>query len=208
MFTRNYWKVIAAYWQDKHINVVGDSTKTGKPTLITVSGDVGADVYSDKSYARVPFEMGSSSITKYILNSVSTVDISQNNVDSSSSNSVGSYPRVFFGTGNTAATIDDYKFVGDVVQNITYSYTNNSTYEDDGSSSTISFNYTVTNNNATEITIGEIGIFAEAVWMTAANKYTHHHYMYERTALESPITIPAGGVGQVTYNIRMDYPVT
>ena len=43
---------------------------------------------------------------------------------------------------------------------------------------------------------------------TGNSIYTTYPYLIERTVLESPITIPAnGGVGQVTYKIRMDYPV-
>ena len=36
-------------------------------------------------------------------------------------------------------------------------------------------------------------LLQEAIWV-------------ERTVLETPVTIPAGGVGQVTYTIRMNYP--
>lgn len=57
---------------------------------------------------------------------------------------------------------------------------------------------TITNNNETDITIGEVGI----VYQTGSS----YSVLFERTVLESPITIPAGGVGQVTYTIRMNYP--
>ena len=56
---------------------------------------------------------------------------------------------------------------------------------------------TITNNNATDITIGEVGIVYQGS-NTAA--------LLERTVLDSPITIPAGGVSQITYTIRMNYP--
>ena len=207
MFTRNYWKTTAAERLGASKEILGTSDAISKPKLITVSGDVGADHYSSQPYTQVPFNINSSTFKTNVLKYVSTVDVCTNITDTSQSNRVGSYPRVFFGTGNTPESLDDYTFAGDVVQNITYSSVDNSNYDEDGSGATHSFTYTITNNNDYEITIGEIGIFSEAVWMTAYNKYTHYGYMFERTALETPITITPGGVGQVEYTIRMNYPV-
>lgn len=208
MFTRNYWLVRAASFIGRVTEVAGDTSTTGKPKLITVSGNVGANT-SSSSYS---YDDVSTNVYTNIYNSMKNayqVDVSTNLANSSNSNTFGY--GVFFGSGNEPVTVDDYKLSGDVVSGYTYSYKVNSTYAADGSNGIVQYDYTITNNNDTEITIGEVAIFGEATWQTSSSsstKYTHHYYMFERTALETPITIPAGGVGQVTYAIHMNHPVT
>ena len=203
MLTRNYYMAIAAHSANKLDKVVGGSSI--KPKFISVSGSVADDVYSGsyKSVSYMPFY--NYTFDSYLKN-VRTFDVSENYINNSSTQLFDGF-GTFFGSGNTAPTIDDYKLSGSVIQNITYSYVLNNSFNEDGSAGEASVTYTITNNNEHEITIGEIGLFCEAYWSTAYNKYTHFFFMLERTALETPITIPAGGVGQVTYTIRMNYPV-
>lgn len=206
MFTRNYWLYQAANFVNKSNEVMGKTENDGKPKLITVSGAVAGNTYNTTyNYRDVSFGL------IHAVKQVSTFDVSQNSGDDTNSIVSKSNGGVYFGSGNTPATIDDYKLSGDVIQNITTSYVENSIYEEDGSAGTLSYTYTITNNNDTEITIGEVALFGEAYWQTASSSnsatYTHFFYLFERTALESPVTIPAGGVGQVTYTIRMNYPV-
>lgn len=203
MFTRNYWMHRAATFVNKSDELSGNYVK---PKYITVSGSV-ADktVYSGYSYNGYTPD----NVINAIKNPVFRVDVSKNITET------GNYDRpsskcgcgVFFGSGNTPSTIDDYKLAGDVITGCTCSYVDKSTYESDGSASTLTYEYTITNNNDTEITIGEIGLFFETYWKSSNTTNIHYFNMFERTALETPITIPAGGVGQVTYTIKMEYPV-
>lgn len=107
---------------------------------------------------------------------------------------------VVFGTGNIAPALGDYCLSGDFIKGISATYAVKQTDADDGY--TMSFVYTITNNNSEDITIGEVGVVEFAHDGNNINGYA----LTERTALESPVTIPAGGVGQVTYTIRMNYP--
>ena len=68
--------------------------------------------------------------------------------------------------------------------------------------------FTLTNTGSEDFTISELGLVTYA-YITNTNGYCYeNNFLLERTVLENPITIPAnGGVGQVTYTIRMDYPV-
>lgn len=203
MFTRNYWKYIAA----AEVNQTGSLySSTQKPKFITVSGaEPDKNVYpSSSSYTtKVP--------TDYVttLSRIGTTDVSANVSNSESGCMLGtSGTHVIFGSGNAPATVDDYKLSGDVIQNITYSSISEHSFAEDGSSSIASRTYTITNNNDTDITIGEVGIFGESYYPTSSTKYSHYFIMFERTALDNPITIPAnGGVGQVTYTIQQNYPV-
>lgn len=204
MFTRNYWLQEAAILANKATEVCGDSTTTGKPKFITVSGEVGENTYSS-SYK---YKGIGSYRARDFFNYVKAVDVSQNTRTATGTNLL-SYGLVF-GSGNTPVTVDDYRLSGDPILNITYSRTENYSYEEDGSSGTISCTYTITNNNDTDITIGEVGMFAETSWQTyyGSTPYTNFFYMYGRIALESPITIAPGGVGQVTVTEQFNYPVT
>ena len=110
-------------------------------------------------------------------------------------------PGVVFGDGDTPVSFDDYKLSGNVVDTITGTAAINHAVDDNGITSTGL--YTLTNTSDTEITIREVGLFSRvSLSPTGGIKPV----MYERTVLDSPVTIPAGGVGQVTYTIRMNYP--
>ena len=110
----------------------------------------------------------------------------------------GELAFVVLGTGNEPPALSDYKLSGDIVtgfgSNVSFSGEN----AGDETYSQGTAVMTITNNNETDITIGEVGI----VYQTGSS----YSVLFERTVLESPITIPAGGVGQVTYTIRMNYP--
>ena len=103
---------------------------------------------------------------------------------------------VSFGNGTAAPTLDDYYLSGSIITGITAdcnrSVVNN---DDDHSVTTL---YTITNHNSESVTINEIGYF---YYPNVDNSI-----MLDHTVLETPLTIPAGGVGQVTYTIRFNYP--
>lgn len=111
---------------------------------------------------------------------------------------------VVFGSDNTPASLDDYAV--SLVGNLSCLISDSREASDDGGVCTIT--YTVTNNNAEAITISEIGIFAHVFAFKEVGESLGKYgpFLLERTVLESPITIEPGGVGQVTYTIRMNYP--
>lgn len=102
---------------------------------------------------------------------------------------------VILGDGDLPVTLDDYKLSGSVITGITASVAFSPSLEETGA--TASGLLTITNGNADSVTIKEIGICASI---------SNTILMVERTVLDSPVTIPAGGVGQITYTIRMNYP--
>lgn len=109
--------------------------------------------------------------------------------------------RVVFGNGNVEPKIDDYKLSGHIITGISTTVSN--TVSLDGEDAVQSSVFTITNNNNDDITISEVAYCGKACSTTSGSGVG----LFERTLLESPITIPAGGVGQVTYTIRMNYPV-
>ena len=112
-------------------------------------------------------------------------------------------PGVVFANGNVPVSIEDYKQSGDALSNITVSCSVE--VVSDAKGQTITGNYTITNNATEPQTIGEVCIFSGILYRVGS--YNQGKYvMIERTVLDSPVTIPAGGTGQVTYTIRLDYP--
>ena len=107
-----------------------------------------------------------------------------------------SYGGVILGTGDTAPSIDDYKLSGDLITTISAIGDISVTQDDNGC--TFEGIYSVTNSSSEDVTVKEIGLL-----MTGAYS---GRFLVERTVLDTPVTIPAGGIGQVTYTIRMNYP--
>jgi hypothetical protein len=112
---------------------------------------------------------------------------------------VASTAGVVFGNGADAVSMDDHELSGNVISTINTTAADVSSHEV-GCAEKVMI-YTVTNTGSESITISEIGYYG-AVGTGTTSTYA----LLERTLLETPITIEPGGVGQVTYTIRMNYP--
>lgn len=108
---------------------------------------------------------------------------------------------VVLGTGTTPPSMNDYRLSGELITTVTSTAV--ITKEFDESGATITALYTITNTGTDSITIGELGLKGNC-----SNSYSSESYMvmWERTVLDSPVTIQPGGVGQVTYTIRIEVP--
>ena len=108
---------------------------------------------------------------------------------------------VLFGTGDTPASLDDYKLAGDTIQNIAASISKTYSYSE--AQPSLKAVYTITNNNAAAITIKEVAL---NVQYTYTSNGSVSGCVIDRTVLDTPVTIPAGGVGQVEYTITINLP--
>lgn len=112
------------------------------------------------------------------------------------------YPEtgVIIGSGTTPPTVNDYKLENRIVSsNISSSAVVTSWIPATGVR--LVSKITIVNNGSTAVTIGEVGLCTN-------NGASGDAYccLIERTVLDSPVTIPAGGVGQITYTVEMIYP--
>lgn len=107
---------------------------------------------------------------------------------------------VVFGDGDTAPTLEDYGPAGEIISDIAVSRAGSYSTDDSGSTGSVLF--TITNGGSSAITIREICIYG----MLNYGRTNTIACCIDRTVLDTPVTIEAGGVGQVTYTIRMDYP--
>lgn len=115
--------------------------------------------------------------------------------------------RAVLGTGTTAPTFDEYEMSGEIITTISSIVSSNShTVEEDGVA--ITTTWTVTNTGTEAITIGEVGFYGTYKTATAVSNSSTAAMLIERTVLDEPITIEAGGVGQVTYTVRLKYPTS
>ena len=118
--------------------------------------------------------------------------------------SANSHNGVVLGDGDTPPTFEDYTLAGNPISNFTFT-ASMSTLKTDDSGATIRALYTITNNNSVEITIKEIGLIVNPTQFSSSLG-ADKKILLERTVLDTPVTIPAGGIGQVVYTITFNLP--
>lgn len=112
---------------------------------------------------------------------------------------------ILFGTGDTPPTLDDYKLAGNIVTGITAQVSTSYEIEDEGNgvSAVVGLiTYLITNNNSTEITIKELCVLGYCD--TGSNSQTGA--CFDRTVLDTPLTIQPGSIGQLQYRVRAKIP--
>lgn len=113
---------------------------------------------------------------------------------------------VVFGSGSAAPAAEDFKLSGEIIaglstSNVTYVFD----YAADETGGSITCVYTISNTTGADITIGEVGLVMNYGGRVVSTSSTHYApVLVERSVLADPITIPADGVGQVTYTIHLD----
>lgn len=120
---------------------------------------------------------------------------------------------VSFGTGTTPVTPTDYKLSGEPILGLSSSnVTVGTTYEHNDDYMKMTVTYTINNTTGADITIGEIGIWnCIKSYKDSSNTNYSDYWRYEpilvdRVVLDSPVTIPSTGVGQVVYEVQLDFP--
>ena len=116
----------------------------------------------------------------------------QNSVSIAETNTSG----VMFGTNSTPPTFEDYTIDNSGVS-VAGTIAKTVNINDNGSVTAV-LNCTLTNTGDAEITISEAGL---KVALTNTGSV-----LFDRTVLDTPVTIPAGGVGQVEYTITFNLP--
>lgn len=188
MFTKNYYYALAM------ASTWGYPTTTHLPEMKNVNGSLPAAYRSELGKLRECNRIADNSDYSYpTVYKVRT--------------SYTGYGGVVFGTGTTPPTIDDYCLSGDLVTTLTATATVTLDYDEGGV--TVTAVYTLTNTGADTVTIGEVGLIGcVATTNSSSTSYQTESVkcLFERSVLDTPVEIPAGGFGQVTYTIRIDYP--
>lgn len=108
----------------------------------------------------------------------------------------GFSPGIIVGSGTTPPTIDDYKLESMITAGLSASVVAQ------GTDSYIRI-LTITNTSDHDITISEIGTLGVGYY----NQSTSFPMLVDRTVLDTPVTIPAGGIGKIEYEIKINLPI-
>ena len=113
------------------------------------------------------------------------------------------YNAVCFGDGNTEPTLDDYNLSGNHITTLTELGRNVTTnYDKANNKFEVSLTFTLQNNGSETVTIREVAYF-DFLYATPSSQYVA---MMDRSLLASPVTIPAGATGVVTYKFAFNFP--
>lgn len=152
--------------------------------------------------AKIPFVAYNGTARETHEGGVSTISLANSNTSApyigrllSTSNGNG----VWIGTGTTPAKATDYKLSGEKITSFSAIAGEVVKECNDDGSVTLSCTFTITNTGNADFTIGEVGLFGSVTYAASSTTYV----MYDRTVLDEPITIPTGGVGQLTYSITL-----
>ena len=120
-----------------------------------------------------------------------------------SSNDAG----VYFGTGSTPATVNDYRLESPITSGLSITNPKDLAIKNEGNTYTLSSSMIVTNTTDSDINIYEMGVFTpvmQAYDKAPTTSQSIHYVLMERTVLSEPITVPAGESKLVTYKITFN----
>lgn len=114
------------------------------------------------------------------------------------------YPGIYFGTGSTPATKEDYALESPISSGLTITNPGAIVERDliSGKYEYIS-GLVIRNDTYENINIQEIGLFLPM----ATGSSAHYLVLAERTVLDTPVTIPVGEARFIEYRVAINQPV-
>ena len=112
------------------------------------------------------------------------------------------YCGIYFGSGSTPATKDDYTLANPITTGLTVSGGIEKVGDFSDGKAEITGRYVLLNTTESEINIWEIGCFTPMI-VHGSSKY-YKLLMMERTVLSEPITIAPGTASVVTYKLTFN----
>ncbi len=114
---------------------------------------------------------------------------------------------IHVGTGDTAATEDDYMLESLITSGLTGAITvikgmdtNDLPY--------VTYNLVLTNTTSSDIVVKEIGMYQQescGASAGATSSLSNRVFMVDRTVLDTPVTVPAGGNAAIFYTLKTSY---
>ena len=106
----------------------------------------------------------------------------------------------FFGTGRTPPTMDDYKLESPITDGTLHSQSVTPLRGFEQDHARLYATHEVHNSGSNDVTITEVGVFGLGA------SISDNAFLLDRTVLDTPITIPAGGSKSITVAIQFNYP--
>lgn len=115
------------------------------------------------------------------------------------------YPGIWFGSGSTPPTKDDYNLETVIQSGLEITQGAYRINHGDDGKHTYTKEAVLRNTTESEIVIREIGLFGQPV--TGSNApFANHLVLLRRDVLANPVTIPAGESKLVTFNFTLNQP--
>jgi hypothetical protein len=114
------------------------------------------------------------------------------------------YSGVYFGTGSTPATKNDYKLESPITSGLSITNPGGTSVDESNGRYTYVVPFLVKNTSEVEVNIWEIGVFGETIYYKSSGAYNVQNVLFERTVLSEPITIAPGEVKVVTYRLTIN----
>jgi len=113
---------------------------------------------------------------------------------------------ISFGTGSTAATVNDYKLESQITSNLSFTTTVSSIQElDVDGDPSIRFIINLKNTGSSSVTINEIGYFQSIPGNTSRSSTSSTYgttSLIDRTVLQTPITIQSNETKVIEYKLK------
>lgn len=109
---------------------------------------------------------------------------------------------ILIGSGTTPATENDYFLQSQITSGFTHTVTLTQSIEND--SPVLQYNIIITNTSASNLVISEIG-YAQSLFAHATqggSPANTDYFLFDRTVLDTPITIPAGESAGIKYKLK------
>ena len=113
------------------------------------------------------------------------------------------YPGVFFGSGTTPPTKDDYDLESMITTGLAITNTGTSTKDKGNGVYSVEASYVLRNTSAATITVSEMGTFGEVHFKTNSD-YHAYRILFERQVLEEPVIIQPGESKLITYKLTFN----
>lgn len=113
------------------------------------------------------------------------------------------YPGIYFGSGTTAPTKDDYNLESPITSGLSITMGEFLSSENGEGSYSYASSFILRNTTEEDITIREIGIFGQVVYGVNSPFY-NYLVLFRRDVLPNPVTIQAGESKLVTYKITFN----
>lgn len=110
---------------------------------------------------------------------------------------------VYFGRGTTPPALSDYTLEDVITSGLSITPTGLALSDDENGSYRLHNSFAIQNTIDAPITISEIGLFCPMSRLNGS-QFEFTVVLFERTVLDSPITIPAGEQKLVTYQITFN----
>lgn len=114
---------------------------------------------------------------------------------------------IHVGTGNTAATENDYALESPITSGMSGVVTVNKFIDASTNNPCVTYNMVLTNTTSSDVVVKEVGFYQQVALgaSAGATSTTNRTILVDRTVLDTPVTVPANGNAAIYYTLKTSY---